>query len=267
MSDAVGEEQAKAIAQKSDSELTPREQIVRGLQLLHRVNRKDNEAARRHFEDVLRSDPEGLWPKLCLCWTYAVELSGGWPTTRVDALDFTLNEILDLMRRYPRSAHIHRLMSRLRFFDGDYQQGVAHAERAYELNPYHSDMMIALGMARLWNGEPDQAMAHLERAFATNQYAPDVFKNYLSLAYFLDDRCGDALKLLGSSEGGEAVTRLYRILNLVGSDQVEEAKREALLLLDENPDFRLDRAQSFNSFRRGEDRLRVVGALREAGLP
>ncbi|NOD78485.1 MULTISPECIES: adenylate/guanylate cyclase domain-containing protein [unclassified Ruegeria] len=267
MSDAVGEEQAKAIAEKPDSELSPHEQVVRGLQLLHRVNPKDNEVARGHFENVLQSDPKGLWPKLCLCWTYAIELAGGWPSTRADALEFTLNEMIDLMRRYPRSAHIHRLMSRLRYFESDYAKGVAHAERAYELNPYHSDMMIALGLARLWNGEPEQALVHLERAFATNQYAPDVFKNYLSLAYFLHDRSDDALKILASSEGGQTITRLYRILNLVGSDQVEEAKTEAQSLLGEYPDFRLDRTQLINSFRRGEDRTRVVEALRTAGLP
>lgn len=127
--------------------------------------------------------------------------------------------------------------------------------------------MIALGMARLWNGEPDQAMIHLERAFATNKYAPDVFKYYLSLAYFLSDRCEDALKLLSSSEGEESVMRLYRIVNLVGCNHVEEAKREALLLLGENPGFSFDRAQSFNSFRRGEDRARIAVALHEAGLP
>ncbi len=78
-----------------------------------------------------------------------MEFAGSWPLSRVDALEFSLNEMLNLMRRHPHSAHIHRLMSRLRFFDGDYAQGVAHAGRAYELNPYHSDMMIALGMARL----------------------------------------------------------------------------------------------------------------------
>jgi hypothetical protein len=150
MSDAVGEEQAKAIAEKPDSELSLHEQVVRGLQLLHRVNPKDNEVARGHFQNVLQSDPKGLWPKLCLCWTYAIELAGGWPSTRADALEFALNEMIDLMRRYPRSAHIHRLMSRLRYFESDYAKGVAHAERAYELNPYHSDMMIALGLARLW---------------------------------------------------------------------------------------------------------------------
>ncbi|MEM7068304.1 MAG: adenylate/guanylate cyclase domain-containing protein [Pseudomonadota bacterium] len=266
MSDAVGEEQAKAILGKSDSELTPHEKIVRGLQLLHRVNSDDNKAARKLFESVLWSDPYGMFPKLCLCWTYAVDLQIGWTLSREDALEYSIAEMLDLMRRYPRSAHLHRLMSRLRFFEGDYGEGVAHAERAFELNPYHSDMMTALGMARLWNGEPAQAMVHLERAFATNQYAPDVYKNYLALGCFLLGRFEEALKLLSSSETSESVTRLYRILNLVGADQVEKAKNEVLILLKEQSDFDVDRIHSLKLFRRIEDREQIASALRVSGL-
>ena len=107
----------------------------------------------------------------------------------------------------------------------------------------------------------------LARTRKSSAFAPDVFKNYLSLAYFLVGRCEDALKLLSSNEGRESVTRLYRILNLVGSNQVEEAKGEALLLLGENPSFSIARAQSFNSFRREVDRTRILGALHAAGLP
>ncbi len=267
MSDAVGQEQAKAISGKPDSDLELHEHMVRGLQLLHRANRKDNEAARAHFEKAQRADPDGLFPTLCLCWTYALELGNGWPLSRDDALEFSVSQLRDLMRRHPRSGHIHRLMSRLLIFEGDHAQGVAHAERALELNPYHSDMMIALGMARLWNGQPDEAMVQLERAFSTNTYVPEVFKLFLSLAYFFLGRCEEALRLLSSSEGGASNTRLYRVLNLVGADHVAEAEREAQLLLDENPEFSLARTQTVNSFKREEDRERLKAALRKAGLP
>lgn len=266
MSDAVGEEQAKAISGKPDSALDLHEQMVRGIQLLHRINPDDNGRARGIFENVLRADRHGMFPTLCLCWTYVAELSGGWPRTRRDALPFALSKMRELMHRHPRSAHVHRLMSRLCIFDGDHAQGVAHAERAYELNPYHSDMMIALGLARLWNGESDQAVVHLERAFSTNRYAPDVFKIYLALAYFLVERFSDALKLLDGSEGMASVMRIYRVLTLVGSGQIEPAEREARLLLAENTDFSLANAQSINSFRRKEDRERIFAALRKTGL-
>ena len=266
MGDAVGEEQAKAIAGKPDAELDLHEQMVRGIQLLHRVNPEDNEKARAFFQNVLAVDPDGLFPMLCLCWTHAIELASGWPLSREDALEFSIAQMSDLMRRYPRSAHVHRLISRLFIFQGDYNQGVAHAERAYALNPYHSDMMIAIGIARLWNGQPEQAMAHLERAFATNRYVPDAFKRYLALAYFLTDRSDEALDLLGSSEGSEAVVRLFRILNLVGAGRTSEARREAERLLQENQVFSMDRTQMVGAFRRDEDRERVKKALQEAGL-
>jgi len=135
MGDAIGDEQAKAISQKPISDLDFREQMVRGIQLLHRVNREDDEASREIFEQVRKYDPSGLFPTLCLFWTYAIELTRGRPQSREDALEFSLNELRDLKRRHPRSAHAHRLMSRPLFYKGDYAQGMAHAERAYELNP------------------------------------------------------------------------------------------------------------------------------------
>lgn len=266
MSDAVGEEWAKAILAKPDAALDPHEQMIRGLQLLHRGNPKDCANARAFFEKLVQSDPNGMFPKLCLCWTYASELSGGWPLGREDALEFSLREMRDLMRRYPRSAHIHRLVSRLCIFDGDHAQGVAHAERAYELNPYNSDMMMALGLANLWNGEHDTAVVLLEKAFSTNRYAPDVFKIYLALAYYLTGRFDDGLKLFDSIEGTTSVTQIYRILNLVGLQQIEEAKAEAQSWLNNNAGLKLGDAQSINSFRHQEDREQIFAALRMAGL-
>jgi len=128
-------------------------------------------------------------------------------------------------------------------------------------------MMIALGMAHLWNGHPDKAMGQLERAFATNPYAPDVFKLYLSLAYFFNGRPGEGLKILSSSESGVPIARAYRILNLVGLNDIAEAKNEVQILLDENPASILGRMPNLEAFRRVEDRERITAALCLAGLP
>ncbi len=266
MGDAIGEERAKSILGKPDAALDFHEQLVRGLQLLHRVNPADCAKARGYFEKLIQSGPDEMFPRLCLCWTYAIEIWGGWPLGREDALEFSLKELRDLMQRYPRSAHIHRLFSRLCIYDGDHAQGVAHAERAFELNPYHSDMTMALGMARLWNGELDQAVTLLERAFATNRYAPDVMKVYLALAYYLTGRFEDGLKLLDNSEGVTSVTRMYRILNLVGSQRIEEAQAEAKVWLAENAELQIASARSISAFRRQDHRDQIVDGLRKAGL-
>ncbi len=267
MSDAVGEEQAKVIEHKPVSELTLDELMMRGIQHLHRAdNREDIEVARAIFEQVRQAVPKALFPTLCLCWTHALELRGGWEPSRPDALEYSLNLMQDLLHRYPRSAHAHRLMSRLLFFKPDHEHGLAHAVRAYELNPYHSDMMIELGVALTRNGQAQEAITQFKRAFATNPYSPAGFKVHLSLANFLTGRYQDGLDVLSSYERGASVATIYRVLNLVGLERVEEAKEEARALLAGGARFALHSLRPLSSFKRAEDRERISVTLRKAGL-
>jgi adenylate cyclase len=266
MGDAVSEEQAEAIADVPDSELNLGQRMARGTQLLHRSGRRNNTAARRIFEQVREVAPDALFPTLCLCWTYASEQIAGWPPEREDGLEYSLALMADLLRRQSRSAHAHRCISRLLFLDGDPARGLAHAERAYELNPYHSDMMIELGLALLWSGRTEEALVHLERAFGINPYVPASFKPYLALAYFLTDRHEDGLRALGSLDGGSSLLGVYQVLNLVGLGRVAEAREQMRLLLDANPRIEGASARIAQSFILERDRERVVSALREAGL-
>ena len=75
-------------------------------------------------------------------------------------------------------------MARLLLSSGDHDRALAHAERAYQLNPCHSDMVSSYGVALVWCGHACEGLEHLERAFAINPYAPAIYKSYLLLAYF-----------------------------------------------------------------------------------
>ncbi|SLN44357.1 Adenylate and Guanylate cyclase catalytic domain protein [Roseovarius albus] len=266
LSDAVGEEQAKAISDTPLNKLTAAEVMIRGIELLHNVNFEDNKTAMGIFENARDADPDALFPTLCLCWTYAIELGSGWPSSREDPIGFCLDEMRRLTRLHPRSAHIHRLTSRLYYFKGNYADGLAHAKRAYELNPFHSDMMITLGTALMWEGRPKEALVLLEKAYQTNSYIPDAFRSYLSLAYFLCDRPQDGIPILGVSEVLTPTSQVYRILLLVGLGQIAEAKRHAKALKMRHPDFESANIQMFNSFRYEEDRNRIFSALRSVSL-
>ena len=156
LGDAVGEEQAQASVHKPDSELTLDELMIRGIQLLHRGSREQNSAAQAIFETVSKADPKGMLPTLCLAWTHLVTVLRQWPLAREDALEHALDLAHGLMRQHPRSAHVHSLTSQVLFTTGDHEQGLAHAKRAYELNPWHADMMICLGAALMWTGSAER---------------------------------------------------------------------------------------------------------------
>lgn len=266
LGEAVGEEQARAIAHKADAELNAYETMVRGLQHLHRINPEDNRIARGYLEKAVSMKPDHYFPVACLCWTYAVDLINGWPLPRDDALDYSLSLVRDMLRRHDRSAHAHRLLGRLLLLTGDYDQALAHAERSYRLNPHHSDMVMSYGFALIWSGYVNEGLEKLERAFAINPYAPAYYKAYLSLAYYLVGRHKDALGILGSVEGTVGPSRYVRIATLVALDRPDEARGEAQAVRLENPAFDLDRLLTAMPFKHAEDRQRFGDALRSAGL-
>jgi adenylate cyclase len=266
MGEAVGEEQARAIAHKADADLNAYETMVRGIQHLHRANPEDNRIARGYFEKVLASRPNHYFPGLCLCWTYALELINGWPSPRDDALEYSLSLTRDMLRRHDRSAHLHRLVGRLLLLAGDHEQALAHTERSYRLNPHHSDMVMSYGFALVWSGRPGEGLEMLERAFAINPYAPAYYKAYLSLAYYLVGRHEDGLEILRSVQGTVGPSRCARIANLAALDRLEEARAEAQALRQEDPAFDHDRLLAGMPFKRREDRQRFGDGLRRAGL-
>lgn len=266
LGEAVVEEHARAIAQKEDAALDAYEMTVRGLHHLHRVNPQDNQVARGYFEQVLAMGPDHYLPTICLCWTYALELINGWPSSRDDALDYSKALIRDVLRSHERSAHAHRLMGRLLLAGGDHDQGLAHAQRACQLNPHHSDMLMSYGIALVWDGRAGEGLKHLERAFTINPYAPVIYKSYLSFAYFLVGRPEDGLDILSSVQGPVGATRFARIANLVALDRFEDARAEAGIVQQEDPSFDLARLLAGLPFRDEEDRARLGDTLRRAGL-
>ena len=235
LGEAVGEEQAKAIADMPDDALDAHELQVRGLQHLHRLTREDVSDARRSFERALELAPEQYFLTLCLCWTYAAELGSGWPSPRTDALDYCLALMRDVVRRHDRSAQAHRLMARLAALQGDYTEAVAQAERACVLNPFNSDMMInkAIIIARV--GRASEAVPLAERALAVNPYAPAHYKVHLAFVCFLAGEPEKALAALRTVQATIGQSRVIRIASLAALGQVAEAQAEALQLRGRRP--------------------------------
>lgn len=136
LGEAVETEQARAIANKDTADLNTYELDIRGLEHLHRMNPKDIQVAREFFELALTAAPDRYLLVIRLCWTYVIELMHGWPSPRANALDYCTGLVRDILRRYDLSAEAHRIMSRLLQLSDDHDQGLAHAERANQLNPY-----------------------------------------------------------------------------------------------------------------------------------
>ncbi len=264
--EAVGEEQAKAIADKPDSALDAYQRMVRGLQHLHRLTPADVAQARGHFERALELAPEQYFLTLCLCWTYAAELGSGWPSPRADALEHCLALMGDVVRRHDRSAHAHRLMARLAALQGDYAEAVAQSERSLHLNPFNSDMMMSHAYIIARAGRAAEAVPLAERALAINPYAPTYYKVHLAFVCLVAGEPEKALAALRTVQATIGQSRVIRIASLATLGHVDDARAEALQLREEMPGVTRDRLVASYSLAREADRTRLSDALALAGL-
>ena len=79
-------------------------------------------------------------------------------------------------------------VSRLFLLRDNHDQALAHTERAYQLNPYDSDMFRNYGSTLMWSEHADEALDKLERSIVINPDALAYYKTTLSFAYLLVGR-------------------------------------------------------------------------------
>jgi class 3 adenylate cyclase/tetratricopeptide (TPR) repeat protein len=267
LSEAVTAEYAAAIEGQPDDELDAYETFVRCMRHLHAVNPEDNAIARRLAERALELAPGHQFPELARVWTYCIELAVGWRPSRPDALEHALASARKALRRHPRSAEAHRLASRLHALAGDHDAALAHAARAVELNPYHTDMIMHHGITLARCGDIARGLPLLERAVSVNPYAPSYHRAFLALACFVAERPEHGLAALRGLEDDVGPARAARIANLVALGRREEAAALAQEEIAAAPDFSVARTVAAFSFRDEGVRARLAEALRGAGLP
>jgi len=243
------------------------ELTIRGTAHLHRLDPQQNLIARAYYEKALAKDPQRPLAIVCECWTYAMEVSFGWPLSRPDNIDYCIARLRDLFARSERHSQAHRLLARLLHMKGDHASALRHSERAYELNPYDSDMIMSLGLSYCYTGEGRRGAELMERACRINPYAPDYYKANLAMGYAIAGRYADALAVLDALPRPIAHARYARAVSLVMLDRLPEAHQEVEAILAEHPDLTLAAIAQGLPIRPGPDQDRLLDALRHAGLP
>jgi adenylate cyclase len=258
---------SKALDKKPEADWTARELTFRGVAHLHRMNRDQALIARDYFQQALNRDPALPLAVVCECWTYALELMRNWPLSRDDALEYCTRRAEELLALNERQSQVHRLLARLRHMAGDHVSALAHANRAYELNPYDSDIVLSLGHSLAFTGQIDRGVELVERAVSINPYAPEFYNEALTLIYAMAGRYEDALATLEKSSKPSGPSPLVRAACLVLLDRVPEAKQVLQPYCATHPHQTVERYRQSLAYQGGPDLDRFLDALKTAGLP
>ncbi|MDX1710634.1 MAG: adenylate/guanylate cyclase domain-containing protein [Rhodovibrionaceae bacterium] len=267
MGEAVLEEGARSLLAKSRDEYTAYDWALDGVQHLHRVDPEENRVARASLEKAVSMAPDLPLAQIGLGFTYALELINGWPTDRPDAFDFAVKIARDLLRRNERFDHAHRLLARLYHFAGRHDEALEHSRRAYEINPYNSDMLMQYGLSLVFTGSPEEGLELMERGCTINPYAPVYYQVHWALGLFFSGRFEEAVARLRRLERPVGPSRLVLAASLANLDRIEEAKAEVDAHLAEHPDASTAVVEQAMPMKRREDLDSYIDGLKRAGLP
>ena len=267
MGEAIWEESARVLSDKSKDTFTPHDWTLDGMQHLHRADPEELRRGRASFQKALAMVPDLPLALLGIGWTYTTELVNGWPTDRPDAYDYCVALAKDLLRRNERYDQAHRLLGRLYHFAGMHDEALTHSRRAYEINPYNSDMIVSYGLSLIYTGETAEGVGYVERGCRINPYAPAYYQTYLALGYFLCGRYEDAVSRLRGLERPVASSRLFLAASLAALGRRSEAEAEVQAHLVEHPDANLEVVTNSIPLKEDRDRKAYVDALAKAGLP
>jgi class 3 adenylate cyclase/TolB-like protein/Tfp pilus assembly protein PilF len=241
--------------------------LLRARGLTADPTRTSNRMAREMLERVTQMAPNYSDAFAELADVYFQRATFGWTEFAQQDVETAIRLAQKAIEIDPDSVLAHSVLARAYTSVLKYDLGLAESERALQLNPSDGEAMLAHAAVLLWTGHIDQSIATAEAALRLNvSMGPEATLN-LGLAYLLDKRYADAVRLLEAQRSrypayplldlplAAAYAELGR--NADAQDAIEQAKLK-------NPHF--DLASFGSRFQDPALQRRVEESLRKAGL-
>jgi adenylate cyclase len=259
--------QQSRLAGKSTGNLEAYDLVLRGRDLLTRLNRTAHSQARTMFERAIILDPQyaGAYVGLGRIDLSAAAL--GWtadPESALKRAEDLAHKAISLDEFNP-AAHV--LLGRAYARMEEYERAVEALKRAIALNPSEPDSHAGLGDALLWNGDVEGAIKALETATAIDPRlsAEDLLS--LGAAYFLAGRSADAAlvleRVITRKEGNPFIYAMLAAA-YAESGRDQDSRSAAAEVRKLNPFF--DVARFGSLFKKPEHRDKLAAALKKTGL-
>ena len=254
-------------ATKPPSSLEAYDIVLRGRDLLNRVNRTANSQARVLFKQAIDLDPNYAPAYIGLG---RVELNGvlqGWTADPQDALQRAERLGQKAIAIDQTSAGAHALLGSIYIRYADYDRALDEMRRAVDLNGSDPDAYVGLATALLWSGDIDGSVKDFEtaRKLGLTMSVNEAF--ILGVAYVLADRSGDAIRTLESSierNKTDPYSNAILAAAYAQAGRQADAARQAETVRGLDPHF--DSADFGTLMRKPELQKKLAAALGKAGL-
>ncbi|MBN9086774.1 MAG: tetratricopeptide repeat protein [Reyranella sp.] len=241
--------------------------LLRARALSNEATRAGNRMAREALEKVTRMSPNYADAQAELAEATFQRAVYGWSEFADQDVDSAVRLAQKAIELDEENVLAHSVLARAYTVQQRYDLALAESERALQLNPSDTEALTARAAVLLWTGDIDGSIAAGELAMRLNgNVGPEPALN-LGIAYLLDKRFADAVKLL---EAARVRYPAYPILDFPLAGAYAELGRdaEAAEALDQGKrkDPYLDLAGFGTRFKDPALKRRLDATLRKAGF-
>lgn len=246
--------------------------LLRGMQarkLMSQLSRENWEKAMALERTSVREEPDSVWGYIGVSLMLGTASYMGW----MEPLDEVLDEAEEMarmaMRTDPQNYMSHYTLGRLLSRRGRHREAIQHYERAAELNPSDSLVLIAMSIPLLYDGRTEDGIAALERAKKVDPLHGDWLRWQLGWSYWQSGECDRGLEAMRSMSAPAPQSNKTLASLLICLGRIEEAREALSRFLEVEPDYTIKtEAERMPPNWKPEGMAeRWLEVMRQAGMP
>ena len=262
-------EQARLWAGGTDN-VTAWEYALKADDLMGRHIREENHEARAVAQKAIDLDPGYAAAWATLGMTHWEDARWGWSNSRETSLqhaEIAASKSQEIDSNYPGGFTLWGL---IHLSKGNHDKSIEMMEQAVTLAPSHSASVALYGLSLHLSMKPDDCIRQMKRAIRLSPIFPYWYKVPIAGAHLLKGEpqlACDELTPAIDREPDSNLPRIWMTIALVELAQLDESKKHANRILDQDPGFSIHAWSSGIEFKDISWNRKLEQNLREAGLP
>jgi adenylate cyclase len=256
----------KRVKHKDTANLAAYDYVLRGREHFSRITRSSNAKARQMFQKAIELDPNYATAYVYLGRTYTTAVSYGWTEFAGPAIQ-QAHDLAQKALSIEESAAAHALLGIVYRYRHQFDLAASEMDKAIALNPNDAESHATRGAVLNYLGHTDEAIQAIQ---AAQRFDPNMFPRHfmhLGLAYYLNGRYADSIRILEHSIGRyprEVFLHIALAAAYAQAGRSEDAGREVQTVMKLYPFFEID--SYGRAFSKPLHRQALVEGLRKAGL-
>jgi TolB-like protein len=247
-----------------------REYYYRGMSHLYELNKQDNVIARQMFEELYRVQPDSVTGPSNISISYWLDAFFGWEEPSAGSIEQAAKWAEIAMQYEDNNGIGHAVYGYILLLDGKYDKALAICSEGVELRTSCPVAHGLLGMVLNYSGDAEAAVKSIKEALQLEKVYPAWLIDILASAYRDSGKIELSIPVAQESvrlDPQNIDARLILCSNYKLVANHKQAQSIAEEIIASNPEFCLATYASSQPYKNPAPLDRVIGALREAGLP